>query len=152
AEEPKDDELVERFRAGERAAFDELVRRHQRSILLLGHRILRSTEDARDVAQRAFVQAYRQLGRFRGESSFRTWLYRIAANLALDALRKRGREARLELVPDEQRGTHHSMEAWGRDPFAEHRLRRAVEELPDRQRLVVELRAFEELSFREIGE
>jgi RNA polymerase sigma-70 factor (ECF subfamily) len=143
AESPKDDELVERFRSGERTAFDELVRRHQRSILLLGHRILRSTEDARDVAQRAFVQAYRQLGRFRGESSFRTWLYRIAANLALDALRKRGREARLALVPDEREG---------RDPFSEHRLRRAVEELPDRQRLVVELRAFEELSFREIGE
>src|SRR5581483_2237412 len=134
---PSDAELVERFRAGERAAFDELVRRHQRSILVLGHRILRSTEDARDVAQRAFVQAYKQLGRFRGESSFRTWLYRIAANLALDALRKRGREARLELVPA-------AGEQPGRDPFTEHRLRRAVGELPDRQRLVVELRAFEE--------
>lgn len=141
--DPSDEELVERFRQGERAAFDELVKRHQRAILTLAHRILRSTEDARDVAQRAFVQVYRQLGRFRGESSFRTWLWRIAANLALDALRKRGRDARLALVPDERPG---------RDLLAEHRLRRALEELPERQRLVVELRAFEELSFREIGE
>jgi RNA polymerase sigma-70 factor (ECF subfamily) len=93
----EDHELLARFRAGERKAFDELVRRHERPIFLLALRYLTNVEDARDVAQRAFVQAYQQLGAFRGDASFRTWVYRIAANLSLDALRKRGRDARLQL-------------------------------------------------------
>jgi RNA polymerase sigma-70 factor (ECF subfamily) len=144
AEPPNDEELLARFRSGERGAFDELVRRHQRALFLLAQRILGSTEDARDVAQRAFVQAWRELPRFRGEARFRTWVYRIAANLAFDAARKRGRDRRLlEIVPGEK-STH--------DPLAAIKLRRAIAELPERQRLVIELRAFEELSFAEIGE
>lgn len=153
ASQAEDDDaaLLQRFRAGERKAFDALVKRHERAILMLAVRYLGSLDDARDVAQKAFVQAYQQLAGFRGEASFRTWIYRIAANLALDALRKRGREQRLvdEATPlDELERT--------RDRLAEleerERLRSAVALLPPKQRLVVELRVFEELSFREVAE
>jgi RNA polymerase sigma-70 factor (ECF subfamily) len=150
AAEPTDAELLEKVRAGERDAFGELVRRHERAILGLAVRYVGDGEDARDVAQRAFVQAYRQLARFRGEASFRTWLYRIAANLALDALRARGREHRAQAalaaepapVDADRLGAHEE----------KARLREAVEGLPPKQRLVVELRVFEDLSFREVAE
>jgi RNA polymerase sigma-70 factor (ECF subfamily) len=147
--EASDEDLLARVRGGERNAFDELVRRHERSIYLLALRYLGVPEDARDVTQRAFVQAYRQLERFRGQASFRTWIYRIASNLALDTLRARGREARLAaelLEPAPVDG----------DKLGEReervRLRKAVAELPPKQRLVVELRIFDELPFREVAE
>ena len=147
--EASDEDLLARVRGGERNAFGELVRRHERSIYLLALRYLGVPEDARDVTQRAFVQAYRQLERFRGQASFRTWIYRIASNLALDTLRARGREARLAaelLEPAPVDG----------DKLGEReervRLRQAVAELPPKQRLVVELRIFDELPFREVAE
>lgn len=143
--------LLARFRAGDRTAFDDLVRRHQQPIFLLALRYLEHTEDARDVAQRAFVQAYQQLGAFRGDASFRTWVYRIAANLAMDALRKRGRDARLQRELD-------TPLQWlrERDRLSvleeKQRLRAAVAALPPKQRLVVELRIFDDLAFREVAE
>jgi RNA polymerase sigma-70 factor (ECF subfamily) len=145
--EPSDEQLVDQVRQGDPAAFDVLVRRHQRSIFLLAHRYLGHVEDARDLTQRVFVQMYRQLARFRGEASVRTWLYRIASNLALDALRARGREARgrAQLEPPAPPMASPSSEERAR-------LRRAIAELPPRQRLVVELRVFDDLSFREIGD
>jgi RNA polymerase sigma-70 factor (ECF subfamily) len=142
--------LLERFRSGDARAFESLVRRHERAIFLLAVRFVSDAEEARDVAQRAFVQAYQQLAAFRGEASFRTWIYRIASNLALDALRKRGREARLA-----EEASVQPVEP-ARDRLAqleEHeRLRQAVRLLPPKQRLVVELRVFEELTFREVAE
>jgi RNA polymerase sigma-70 factor (ECF subfamily) len=148
---PEDDrELVERFRAGERRAFDELVRRHQGSIQRLSLRFLRDAEEARDLAQRAFVQAFERLETFRGEASFRTWVYRITVNLALSQVRKH----RPTMAPLEDTAAE-------ADPRAEEeraeektlaRLRAAVEKLPPKQRLCVELRSFEDLSFREVAE
>lgn len=151
--EASDEDLLARVRGGERNAFDELVRRHERSIYLLALRYLGVPEDARDVTQRAFVQAYRQLERFRGQASFRTWIYRIASNLALDTLRARGREARLAaelLEPAPVDGDKLPMSLDVREERV--RLRRAVAELPPKQRLVVELRIFDELPFREVAE
>ena len=146
-----DQEQLDRYRAGDRKAFDELVRRHQRAIFLLGLRYLGNVEDARDLGQRAFVQAYQQLGAFRGDARFRTWIYRIASNLALDALRKRSRDTRLEVALDTPQELGRV-----RDQLAEleenARLRAAVAALPPKQRLVVELRIFDDLSFREVGE
>jgi RNA polymerase sigma-70 factor (ECF subfamily) len=153
SEADEDRVLLERHRAGDAQAFTGLVRRHERAIYLLALRYVGDGDEARDVAQRAFVQVYKQLQGFRGEASFRTWIYRIAANLALDALRKRGRDARLAedaaQHPDATLGPE-------RDRLAQmeerERLREAVRLLPPKQRLVVELRVFEELSFREVAE
>jgi RNA polymerase sigma-70 factor (ECF subfamily) len=149
---PTDDDrqLVARSRGGDRRAFGELVARHQRAIFLLAVRYLDNVEDARDVAQRTFVQAFQKLGRFRQESGFRTWVYRIAINLAVTALRERGRAAKMAA-----RASSLETEVAPVEPISERearRLRAAVASLPPKQRLVVELRVFDELSFREVAE
>lgn len=143
--------LVERFRAGERRAFDELVRRHQRSIWRVARRYLRNDADASDVAQQTFVRAYRALDGFRGAASVKSWLYRIAINLALNHLRDHKRE-----IPDEIGDDRLTRSATGPQQIIadeEHaRLRAAIAELPPKQRMVLELRVFEDLSFREVAE
>jgi RNA polymerase sigma-70 factor (ECF subfamily) len=84
-----DRQLVARAQAGERAAFETLVHRYDRDVLRLILNVLRSPEDARDVYQESFLKIYRNLHRFRLESSFYTWIYRIVTNACLDHLRKR---------------------------------------------------------------
>ncbi len=148
---PEDDRLlVERFRRGESRAFDELVRRHQGAIQRLAMRFLRDSEEARDLAQRAFVQAFERLETFRGEASFRTWVYRIAVNLALSQVRRR----RVESLPLDDLAAPSSSSP-SIEPQVDsdtlRRLRAAVAELPAKQRLCVELRAFEDLSFKEVA-
>lgn len=141
-----DEALVARFRDGDAAAFDALVRRYQRAIFGLALRYVGNEADAKDVTQRALVQAFVRVRELRDGRSFRGWVYRIAANLALNLLRARRPEAPLgEEAP-----------APAPEPLveaeAQRRLRQAVAALPPQQRLVVELRAFEELPFRVVGE
>lgn len=148
----RDGLLIERFRAGDRTAFEELVRRYQRPVFSLALRYLRSDADAKDLVQRTFVKAYGALGGFRAEASFRTWLYRIAINLCLNHLRDRRREeVRSELadaVPAPQVGGERALLERER---GDH-LRDAIAELPPKQRLVLELRIYDELPFREVAE
>ncbi len=87
--EPTDADLVDRFRNGDRSAFDVLVSRHQRRVYNLAYRMLGRVEDARDAAQEAFLACYRHLGTFRGDSAFGTWLHRITINACYDSLRRR---------------------------------------------------------------
>ena len=88
--EPRSDiELVQEVRNGRRQAFTELMRRYQERVYWVARRIVGSHDDADDVVQETFVKAYLALGEFRGDSSFFTWIYRIAVNLSLNALRKR---------------------------------------------------------------
>src|SRR2546426_5843881 len=81
--------LVAEAQVGSRAAFEELVRRHDRDVLRLALNLMKRPEDARDVYQEAFLKVYRNLHRFRFECSFYTWLYRIVTNVCLDHLRRR---------------------------------------------------------------
>jgi len=81
--------LIERAQAGDRAAFDELVRRYDRTVLRLATNVLRRPEDARDVYQESFLKIYKNLSRFRFECSFYTWVYRVVTNSCLDHLRRR---------------------------------------------------------------
>lgn len=147
----EDADLLARHRAGDRRAFDALVRKYQRPILHLALRYVKEPDDAKDVAQRAFVRAFTSLDGFRGGSSFRTWLYRIAVNLALNHLRDHRRETPTEL-PDAAMTT--DAVGAGRLLSAEQRRRllAAIAELPPKQRLVLELRVFDELPFREVAE
>jgi RNA polymerase sigma-70 factor (ECF subfamily) len=82
-------ELVRRAQAGDLAAFEELTNRHERRIYSLAYRILQNPHDAEDITQQTFLSAVENLGKFRGESSFATWLYRIATFAALKVIRKR---------------------------------------------------------------
>ncbi len=142
--------LVGKAQRGDRAAFESLVRRHQRGLWHLARRYVRSDADAADIVQQAFVRAYQALAGFRGEASVRSWLYRIAINLSLNAVRDRSREQPTELDDDAL-----AIDATGADRLEGSQraaaLRAAIAELPPKQKLVLELRVFDELSFREVA-
>jgi RNA polymerase sigma-70 factor (ECF subfamily) len=129
------------------AAFDILVRRYQRPIFYLVLRYVKNEADAQDVAQRAFVRAFERVQSLRREAAFKTWVYRIAVNLALNAVRDSGRERVKPLLMEPRANTPEPLVADG----DEAALKRALEKLPPKQRIVVELRIFEDLSFREVG-
>jgi RNA polymerase sigma-70 factor (ECF subfamily) len=143
-------DLVDRFRAGDTRAFDELVRRYRDPIVGLVRRYVKATEDAEDVAQKAFVRAFERIEGFRGDASFRTWIHRIAINLALNHLR--GQERLQPLDIDDVAAFTNSLgterlvaaEVW-------RKVHARLSELPPKQRLVVELRLFHELSFKEVA-
>lgn len=150
---PSDEELVERARAGNDSALNALVERHHAAAYRVAVSMLRDDDSAQDAVQDAFIKAFRALGGFRGDASFRTWILTIVANEARGALRKAGRRresalddaapvATDEPGPDEQ--------AVVAEEAA--RARRMLERLPEKQRLSVSLRIDEGLSFREIGE
>lgn len=147
----EDDQLVERFRSGDVRAFDELVRRHQRSAFFVARRFVKNDADAKDLAQRAFVKAYQGLDSLRGAGAFRTWLFRIVSNLALNYLRDHARTR-----PTEDAGANVPVAPVGTERIdaldQRTRLRNALDELPPKQRLVLELRVFQELSFREVAD
>jgi RNA polymerase sigma-70 factor (ECF subfamily) len=143
--------MVQRFREGERRAFDELVRRHQRSLWRLARRYVRNDADAADVTQQAFVRAFRGLGTFRAAATFRSWLYRIGINLALNHVRDRGREEPRE-IPDDAITASATGAQRIIDDEDQAALRAAIDELPPKQRMVLELRVYDDLSFREVAE
>src|SRR5437588_5918375 len=97
--------IVAEAQIGNRAAFEELVRRYDRDVLRLALNLMKRPEDARDVYQEAFLKVYRNLHRFRFECSFYTWLYRIVTNVCLDHLRRR--QARPEAQAPELIAGHH---------------------------------------------
>jgi RNA polymerase sigma-70 factor (ECF subfamily) len=143
-DEPMEESLVAAAQRGDRAAFDALVREHQRAVFAFSWQRVRDVEAARELTQQTLVRAYEGLSQFRGEARFRTWLFSIAVRLCIDAQKKR---KDVEHQPQETAGAPALLEARERQLL----LRRAVARLPEKQRLVVELRAFEELSFKEIG-
>jgi RNA polymerase sigma-70 factor (ECF subfamily) len=149
AEEPEDHVLVARFAAGDAAAFEALVRRYQRPIYWLARRYVGNDADAKDVTQRALVQAFLRLRDLREQLSFRAWLYRVAVNLALNLVRDR-KPAQAVDVETAATGESAAGERLLEDE-RQRRLRAAVAGLPEQQRLVVELRVFDELPFREVA-
>jgi RNA polymerase sigma-70 factor (ECF subfamily) len=152
-EQRSDFELVQEVRKGNRQAFTELMRRYQKRVYWTARRIVGSHEDADDVVQETFVKAYLGLGDFRGDSSFFTWLYRIAVNLSLNATRKRQlinylhqSEIVERLLPSRE---DPSQELELRE--TESLLRKAIEDLPEKQRAVFVMRYYDELSYEEIS-
>lgn len=148
-----EEEALARARKGDEAALDGLVASHYRSVYEVTYRILGEPEAAADATQDTFVKAVRALATFRGEASLRTWLLRIAANTARSAGRKT--TSRREVAFDAGLGQH----AGRSDPEGEavarteaERAARALEQLPEKQRLAVSLRIYQDLSHREIAE
>ena len=142
--------LVDRARAGDRGGFDALVRCYQRPIYYLAYRYLKNEADAADIAQRTFVRAYKSLARFRGDASFRTWLYRIAINLSLNHIRDHKRVRERPMSTDALATDAVGVADLVRNERAQ-RLRTAIEALPPKQKLVLELRVYDELTFREVA-
>jgi RNA polymerase sigma-70 factor (ECF subfamily) len=159
--------LIEQAQSGDRMAFEELIRRHDREILRLAFHMLGNREEAREVFQETFLKAYRSLSRFRFESSFYTWIYRIATNVGLDHLRKRqtlkeevSYESDSEAHPDRPAlkdtlaaTTYYSnpeRRLYGKEVGA--RIQEALKTLSEKERLVFELRHYQGLRLKMIGE
>ncbi len=151
--ESSDAELVDRGRSGDEAALSALVNRHHGSAYRVAMSLLHEDDAAQDVVQDAFLKAFRALGTFRGDASFRTWLLTITANEARGALRKRGRR-RETALDDVGPLPSDSIDPAEKAMIASEseRARKMLEILPEKQRLSVSLRIDEGLSFREIGE
>jgi RNA polymerase sigma-70 factor, ECF subfamily len=160
-QDDSDQQLVERVQAGEKAAFDLLVRKYQHRVLKLVSRFVSDAAEAEDVAQEAFLKAYRALASFRGDSAFYTWLYRIAINTAKNALvsnRRRPVDFDLDLQDPEQYDRHARLKE-GDTPegvLLTEEIRtvveRAMEQLPEDLRTAIVLRELEGLSYEEIAE
>jgi RNA polymerase sigma-70 factor (ECF subfamily) len=162
--------LIERAQAGDRSAFEMLVQRYDRQVLRLALNVLGSAEDAQDVYQEAFLKIYRNLHRFRFECTFFTWAYRIVTNICLDHLRRRRTHPEDQApVPETDRCEQHpgtdffdrqqSTGSAQSDP--EHHLlgieigskiESALEALSPRERMVFEMKHYQGMKLRAIGE
>ncbi len=164
---PTDEVLVDRFRAGDRRAFEELVRRHRSRIYHLALRMTKNEQEALEIVQETFLSAYRKLPEFRGESAVGSWIHRIAANFALMRLRHKKVvdevEEPLETEDGKFRPDGHWDEGpagfWGRraddivlDTELRGQINTAVDALPDSYRAVFLLRDIEGLSYDEIAD
>ena len=158
--------LIERAQTGDRAAFEELVHRYDRDVLRLALNLMRRAEDARDVYQEAFLKAFKNIHRFRFECSFYTWLYRIVTNVCLDALRRRGSR------PEDQAPELSDEKDTSRDFFDRQRepnpssdperqmlgheiaskIAAAMTRLSPRERVVFEMKHYQGLKLRAIGD
>lgn len=153
-QEASEEDLVQRAQRGERSALTELVRRYQKPIYALCLRYVHDHDEAADLLQRTFVRVMTKLGDLRSTDLFRGWLFRIAANLALNHIRDHARfVSEGASTPDP---TNPPVRAVGTDRLEAGQLaaalRGAVSHLPTKQRMTLELRVYEDLSFREIGE
>ena len=150
--ERSDEDLLEQFRAGDRHAFEVLVRRYQRPVLGVARRFCDDLDDAEDVAQRAFINAAQRAGGWRG-GSFKSWLFRIAVNLAKNHRRDTSRFDRSEAAQEkEATPTEADADARIEDAQKKRALREAIAKLPNRQREVLLLRIDGDLPFAEVAE
>jgi RNA polymerase sigma-70 factor (ECF subfamily) len=155
--------LIRRAQEGDRAAFDTLIRLYDQNVLRLALQVVGSPEEARDLYQEAFLKVYRSIRHFRLEAKFSTWLYRVVMNVCLDHLRRQktrkevpapppeeGQPEFLQTVPDErpaldpERATH--------SKEISRRIQVALERLNPRERMVFELKHYQGLRLRAIGE
>ena len=162
--------LIRQAQAGDRPAFEELVRRFDHQVLRLAMNLMRRPEDARDIYQEAFLKVYKNLHRFRFECSFYTWVYRIVTNVCLDHMRRRS--ARPEDQAPETLAGHHSDGPDALDFFERQQESRpdanperrllgreigreisaALQQLSPRERMVFELKHYQGMKLRAIGE
>ncbi len=161
---PEVDSLVRAAQRGDQDAFEQLVRAYDQSVLRLAMNLLRSPEDARDVYQEAFLRVFRNLHSFRFDCSFNTWLYRIVTNICLDQLRKRKVRKEEPAVVETSEGAIDRTEGFEEVSAVANpervtwnlqlgqRIEDAMEELTPRERMVFELRHYQGLRLRNIGE
>jgi RNA polymerase sigma-70 factor (ECF subfamily) len=155
-----DMELVRRVQRGEERAFDLLFNRYQYRIASLLGRYLRDADDVQDVTQETFIRAFRALTRFRGDSAFYTWLYRIAINTAKNHLAagvRRPAAGDIDIADAEQLDTSHALHdvespeaLLARDELAAE-IRAAIADLPEELRSALTLREFDGLPYEEIA-
>ncbi len=156
-----DNELVKRVQQGDKSAFDILVQKYQQKVVNLISRFVSDQSECYDVAQDTFIKAYRALDKFRGDSQFYTWLYRIAANTAKNHLASRGRKSPKYSV-DVDDAEHFNGESGLKDNTTPENLLMteeikrtiyaAIDKLPEDLKSAITLRELEGLSYEEIAD
>jgi len=143
-------DLITQARQGDRRAFGELVRRHREGVVNVVYRMCGDANLAEDAAQEAFIRAWQHLPSYRPRSPFRNWVYRIATNVALDALRREREKVDIDALPlaTSDEGPETTVEGRERG----ERVQQAVLALPPASRAVLVLREYEGLSYREIAD
>ena len=156
--------LIRAAQRGDGAAFEQLVRSYDANVLRMAYNLLHSEEDARDVYQDAFLRVYRKLPDFRFDCAFSTWLYRIVANLCLDQIRKRkvrkeepssvetpgGEVDRLQFIPERRADVDPQRQLMSVE--VNNRIQEVLGQLTPRERLVFEMRHYQGMRLRAIGE
>jgi RNA polymerase sigma-70 factor, ECF subfamily len=164
AEAERDLEIVRRCQQGDEMAFGQLVSRYQRKVYTIALSMVKSPDDAMDIAQESFIKIHRYLGNFQGSSSFYTWLYRIVVNLCIDHMRRSGKwvstefdERFIDREQDEKEAGvlstdlgNNPSKALGRKELAEQ-IRRAIDALPPYHRAVIVMREIEGMSYAEMA-
>ncbi|MGK0444861.1 MAG: RNA polymerase sigma-70 factor (ECF subfamily) [Bermanella sp.] len=161
SQQDSDQQLVQRVQKGDKRAFDLLVLKYQHKIMSLISRYINDSSEVQDVAQEAFIKAYRALKNFRGDSQFYTWLYRIAVNTAKNHLVSQGRRPPAQDV-DVDDAEHYAHAASLKDIATPDQILArdelntvvfaAMEKLPEELRTAIRLRELEGLSYEDIGE
>jgi RNA polymerase sigma-70 factor, ECF subfamily len=156
--------LIRAAQRGDQDAFEQLVRAHDQNVLRMAFNVLHSQEDARDVYQEAFLRVHRNLPKFRFDCSFSTWLYRIVANLCLDQIRRRkvrkeespsvdtrsGEVDRFQFVPEERANVDPQRQLMSAE--VNSRIQEVLGQLTPRERIVFEMRHYQGMRLRAIGE
>ncbi len=156
--------LIRAAQGGDSAAFEQLVRSYDANVLRMAYNLLHSEEDARDIYQEAFLRVYRKLPDFRFDCAFSTWLYRIVANLCLDQIRKRkvrreeassietpgGEVDRLQFIPERRADVDPQRQLMSTE--VKNRIQEVLSSLTPRERLVFEMRHYQGMRLRAIGE
>ncbi|MEI7528567.1 MAG: sigma-70 family RNA polymerase sigma factor [Elusimicrobiota bacterium] len=149
-----EESLIKRIAAGEKEFFGELVLRHQDFIFNVVKNYVRFEEEARDITQDVFLKAYENIEKFRGDSKFSSWLYRIAYNLSINwSERVKGRETQLddgfaETIPEEASAADEEFDR----QLVLSRIKEIIEEIPVKYKVVIKLYYFEEKSYQEIAD
>jgi len=149
-----DAQIIKLVAEGDEGAFEQLVHKYQQAVFNTIYRYIGNQDDVQDLAQEIFIKVWRNAGKFKGKSKFSTWLYRIVVNHCINYRRKNKRR---HVSLDELTEKGRTPEAFKVEPDWEQRrtvqlVRKAVDELPDRQRMALVLAQFEEKSYKEIAE
>ena len=149
-----DAHLVVLVARGDEGAFEKLVQKYQQAVFITIYRYVGNQDDVQDLAQEIFIKVWRNAGKFKGKSKFSTWLYRIVVNHCINYRRKNKRRA---ISLDEMTEKGKTPESLKVEPDWEQRrrvefVRKAVDELPERQRMALVLAQYEDKSYKEIAE
>lgn len=159
AQDDLDVALMMRVKQGDTRAFEQLVELHQRGVIGTVTRMLNNVDDAHDVAQQVFVRVWRSAERYEASAKFTTWLYTITKNLVFNELRRRGRKKEFSIQVNEEDQTWEFPTSPDTHPDAlalQEEMERAIDEainsLPEKQRLAVSMRRFQDSPYEDIAE
>ena len=151
----EDAALVAAAVAGERGAFDMVVERHRRAVYQVCYRFVNNHEDASDLAQEAFVRAWRGLKNFKGQAAFSTWLYRIAVNVSLNRVNSKAARTATEAIESVDQFEDVRIEGAQHAMIREERaamVRTAIAALPKKQRAALIMRTYHDMSHQQIAD